>query len=271
MMKLDIQMFASTNKTANYELPQFVGTDKPTWLGDFNSAMSAIDTGMATNASDIDSMDTRVSSAEATASQASQNVTTLTGRVNTVESSLTSVTSTANNAQSTATSALNTANTANGKADTNASAISDLESDVSTLQSELEEFNLDTFTTIAKADTTASNINSDYFVDLTLATNSHNKTIFKLYGQVTGKLTTYSTPGYIAFQSSLRPESDITINGCGVTAYESGGNVNALGFPSITILTTGEIRINFKVYGSTNSTRIILTANLYFVKDFGDA
>ena len=272
MMKLDIQMFASTNKTANYELPQFVGTDKPTWLGDFNSAMSAIDTGMATNASDIDSMDTRVSSAEATASQASQNVTTLTGRVNTVESSLTSVTSTANNAQATATSALNTANTANGKADTNASAISDIQSDVGDIQAELDEFNFDTFTTITKANTTASNVNSDYQVaDLVLATNSNNKSIFKLYGQVLGKLTTHSTTGYIAFQSALRPETDITINGAGVCGYETSGNVNALGLASITVKTTGEVRINFPVYGQTNSTRIILTANLYFVKDFGDA
>lgn len=35
---------ASTNKTTHYNLPLFVGTDKPTWLGDFNSAMQALDT-----------------------------------------------------------------------------------------------------------------------------------------------------------------------------------------------------------------------------------
>ena len=125
MMKLNIQMFASTNKTANYELPQFVGSDKPTWLGDFNTAMATIDGGMAENKSDIESMDSRVSSAEATASQASQNVSALTTRVGTVESSVSSATSTANNAQQTATSALNTANTANGKADTNATSITE--------------------------------------------------------------------------------------------------------------------------------------------------
>ena len=134
MMKLDIQMFASTNKTANYELPQFVGTDKPTWLGDFNTAMSTIDSGMAENKSDIESMDSRVSSAESTASTASQNVATLTGRVATVESGVSTATTTANNAQQTATSALNTANTANGKADTNASNIATNTSDISALQ-----------------------------------------------------------------------------------------------------------------------------------------
>lgn len=136
MMKLNIQMFASTNKTANYELPQFVGTDKPTWLGDFNTAMTTIDGGMAENKSNIESMDSRVSSTESTASQASQNVSALTTRVSAVESSVSSATTTANNAQSTATTALNTANTANGKADTNASAITTIESNVSALQTE---------------------------------------------------------------------------------------------------------------------------------------
>lgn len=34
---------SATNKTANYELPEFVGTDKPSWLIDFNGAMTIID------------------------------------------------------------------------------------------------------------------------------------------------------------------------------------------------------------------------------------
>lgn len=36
----------STNKTAHYELPQFVANDKPSWLGDVNEAMEAIDAGI---------------------------------------------------------------------------------------------------------------------------------------------------------------------------------------------------------------------------------
>jgi microcystin-dependent protein len=110
-MKLNIQLFASTNKTANYELPQFVGTDKPTWLGDFNEAMSDIDTGMHENATDIASMQTDVASATATASQASQDVATLTTTVNSLSGRVTNVETTASNAQSTANSALNVANT----------------------------------------------------------------------------------------------------------------------------------------------------------------
>lgn len=116
-MKLNIQLFAHTNATTNYELPQFVGTDKPTWLGDFNEAMADIDAGMHENATDIASMESDVATATAAASQASQDVTTLTGTVNTLSSTVTSVQTTANNAQSTANSALNVANSKVGASD----------------------------------------------------------------------------------------------------------------------------------------------------------
>lgn len=35
---------SATNHTPNYNLPQFIGTDVPTWLNDVNGAMSSIDT-----------------------------------------------------------------------------------------------------------------------------------------------------------------------------------------------------------------------------------
>lgn len=41
---------ASTNRTTNYELSQYVGSDKPTYLGDYNGDMLKIDTGMKANA-----------------------------------------------------------------------------------------------------------------------------------------------------------------------------------------------------------------------------
>ena len=39
---------ASTNKTTHYDLPQWIGTDKPTFLGDLNGAFSTIDTQLYT-------------------------------------------------------------------------------------------------------------------------------------------------------------------------------------------------------------------------------
>ena len=44
---------ASTRKTPNYNLTQFVSTDKPTWLTDYNGDMGKIDTQMKKNADAI--------------------------------------------------------------------------------------------------------------------------------------------------------------------------------------------------------------------------
>ena len=41
---------ASTNKTTHYELSQYIGSDKPTYLGDYNGDMSKIDAQMYVNA-----------------------------------------------------------------------------------------------------------------------------------------------------------------------------------------------------------------------------
>ena len=64
-----------TNSTSHYSLPQFVGTDIPTWLGDFNSAMTAIDNGInsaATTAGTASTTATQAST-DAAAAQASAN------------------------------------------------------------------------------------------------------------------------------------------------------------------------------------------------------
>ncbi len=43
----------ATNHTGNYSLSQFVGTDHPTWLGDYNGDMERIDAQLKRNADDI--------------------------------------------------------------------------------------------------------------------------------------------------------------------------------------------------------------------------
>lgn len=43
----------ATNHTRNYNLSQFVGTDRPTWLGDYNGDMTKIDTQLKKNADNI--------------------------------------------------------------------------------------------------------------------------------------------------------------------------------------------------------------------------
>lgn len=47
---------SATNHTENYNLSQFVGTDHPTWLGDYNGDMTKIDAQFKRNADDIASV-----------------------------------------------------------------------------------------------------------------------------------------------------------------------------------------------------------------------
>lgn len=43
----------ATNHTENYNLSQFAGSDRPTWLGDYNGDMAKIDAQLKRNADDI--------------------------------------------------------------------------------------------------------------------------------------------------------------------------------------------------------------------------
>lgn len=55
---------SSTNKTQNYNLSQYVGSDKPTYLGDYNADMLAIDTQMKLNENNIEVAKTTADTAQ---------------------------------------------------------------------------------------------------------------------------------------------------------------------------------------------------------------
>ena len=86
----------ATNHTSNYDLPQWIGTDKPTFLGDLNDAFLKIDTQMKANADSATNAESTAGSAESAATAASQSASQ----------------ALANNAASTANTAQNTANAA---------------------------------------------------------------------------------------------------------------------------------------------------------------
>lgn len=89
---------SSTNTTTHYSLPSFLGSDKPSWLVDWNGAMAAIDTAIyeaktvadgaasaaATNAANIATLSSTVSGQGTDLSALSGALTTLTGTVNTI-------------------------------------------------------------------------------------------------------------------------------------------------------------------------------------------
>lgn len=52
---------SSTNKTSNLELSQFIGTDSPKWLTDYNSDMQKIDAGVSAVQTQADATDLVVS------------------------------------------------------------------------------------------------------------------------------------------------------------------------------------------------------------------
>lgn len=121
---------SATNSTPNYDLPQYVATDKPTYLGDFNKAMLDIDTNMKTIENKAVSAESSVATANSNASQALENANQASTKADTAQATATqaqttatTAKNTADTAQSTATSAQSTANTANETANMNTQTI----------------------------------------------------------------------------------------------------------------------------------------------------
>lgn len=101
---------SSTNKTTYYELSQYVGSDKPTYLGDYNSDMLKIDTGLHAAA---DAADTALTTANAANSAATSASTTASTALSTAQTA----SDTASQAQTTAETALTNAGAAQSAAE----------------------------------------------------------------------------------------------------------------------------------------------------------
>lgn len=72
---------SSTNKTNYYDLSQYIGTDKPTYLGDYNSDMSKIDAGIHSAVETATTANQTAGSADAKATKANTDLTALDKRV----------------------------------------------------------------------------------------------------------------------------------------------------------------------------------------------
>lgn len=97
-----------TNSTANLALPQFIGTDKPTWLGDVNGAFSAIDSYVGTN-------DAAVAAAASDASSAVSQAASAVNTANTANTTAGNASTAANNAVGVANNAVAIAGTVDSK------------------------------------------------------------------------------------------------------------------------------------------------------------
>ena len=248
---------AATNHTTNYNLPQYIGTDKPTYLGDWNSTMGAIDTQMKTNA---DNASGALSAAQTAQTNANSALSTAQGADSKADTAITNAAtaqSTADNASSVATSALSTANSASSAA--------------SAAQTTADSASASATSANTKADSIASKLNlsnvtvfnyNQITVDsgslsngkITVAINSDGS-LFKFYGTITG-----NSVQVCRIQTDLRPTADYTIS-------PAGHDTN--GFPrSITIKTTGIIE--FALGWASNTTTAIFYPCLYWNSDFSD-
>lgn len=219
-----------TNTTANYNLPQFVGTDKPSWLTDVNGAMTSIDTQMKANA------DANTTTAG--------DLTTLAGRVTTAEgniatqgSTLQTVSNVASTASATATNAQSTAN------------------QLSTY------LTLNTF-----ASSTVSSNNGNITDNNVMNATNADGSVGKVYGRFLVHPTA-SASTTITITTNFRPSEQITINGVGLIQDTSSKDVNPV---SLVVNTNGNVTITIGASWYNKEGIIILNACLLFLTDFGD-
>ena len=265
-MKLNIQMFSSTNHTTNYELSQYIGTDKPTYLGDYNSDMSKIDANLKLVSN--------------TANSASSSATSAGTLAQTAKDRADSAYTLADTANTTATTANNTAGTALENSITNATQINKFNltnytesnrgtSDGNTAQITLGKFNSDTSTFT----TTNSGMSSVYSYMRGMINSDGS--VGKLYGNI--KMTV----NYTVNNSNGKPCIRLRCSDFGIaipdTAYtiQNAGTCfcsNTFRSCNIYIDDSGYIYLYGNAEGTFSSTTYMMVfhANLYFFKDFGD-
>ena len=245
---------ASTNKTENYNLSQYIGSDKPTYLGDYNSDMAKIDAQMKVNADGILTAISGVESATSTANSAVSTANNAQTTANGASQTAQGASATATNAQSTANSALSTATTAQASANE--------------ANSKIDNFNLTKFSTIATSDMSKTGNATITSSNVSVAMNDDGS-LAKVYGELN---VTPNGQGNIIIPTALRPKEELTINGVVIRAIINSGTVKAFGNVSMTIKTNGNIEVpyTYAVSQSADNCRFIFTACLLFVKQFGD-
>lgn len=234
-----------TNSTTNYNLPQFVGTDKPTWLNDVNGAFASIDAQMKLNADSATSAGTSATTANnAIGTMASLETTAktdLVSAVNEVNTNTTTVGNVASQASANATSALTKAT----------------EIETALNFTKFKEYNSNEFT--------LSNITNFNNSGFHVASNEDG-TVGKVYGVLEFTISG-TTSSSITFPSSLRPESNITIMGTVMMQSTSTGRYFVQG---VSVAPNGNITFTFSSTLYNTTVRLQSFACLLFLKDFGD-
>lgn len=237
---------SSTNKTTNYELSQFTGTDKPAWLADYNQDMSKIDGGMKENADAITVTDGK-------ADTNTTNIGTL-ANLNTqaktdLVSSINEVYNTAGTANNTATQAASNANAAKTEADALTSYLS--------------------ITQNAKINPTISGGTIGTLNDLYYALNAAG-TLGKIYGRIRFTANTTGTITLTLPVAPVTPSAKFTIASACYYTVASGGSFGVINARDIVVNTNGNCTITFSGLTVGGTVTVWLPPCLYFFTDFGD-
>ena len=241
-----------TNTTPNFNLPQFVGTDKPAWLTDINQAFSNIDTAIKSAKDNADtaggSATTANNSIGTLTDLNTTNKSTLVGAINEVNTSTGTATGIANQAVGLANQAQTDANSAN-------TAITALENYLNL--SVVNSYTGNQFTrTAGTGDISSSDT-------LYVARNSAG-TLAKIYGTLSVSNSSGGTTTFkLNTDTGLRPDSNMSIVGLGITSRSNGSsNLN------VTINQDGTIELSG--YHDAGAFQYRAIACLIFVKNFGD-
>lgn len=241
---------ASTNKTTNYELSQFLGTDKPAWLSDYNTDMGKIDAGMKANAD-------AATAAGGAASAADGKIGTLanltTDAKTSVVAAVNEVDSHADAAQGTASSALTTAGNA-----------------ITGVNNVAAYLNINSFTEYTSA--SFSIVNGSGTIrnnsKITVARNADG-TLCKIYGVIVVDNPT-GNPLKVRLNTNtgLTPSAKITVTNTGITEFLPSNY--GLGGSNIDINTDGTVDFYYTASSSLTGVAMRYIACLIFVKNFGD-
>lgn len=240
-----------TNSTANYNLPQFIGSDTPAWLTDVNGAMSAIDSQMKTNADSA-------STANASATTANSNIGTLANLNTTAKTNLVS--------------AVNEVNTGLGTVSGVASSASSTANSAKTAIDVLTEYlSLSTYTDVTWTCTNGSVSNQVSSVGTHSARNNSG-TLGKFYGDINFTVTSSTGVTFKSSDTGFRPTSSFNIVGFATKqdvtpTATSGHDTTPL---SIKFNTDGTLEFTLSAYWYNKNVLINFFNSLLFIQDFGD-
>ena len=252
---------SSTNTTPNYGLPQYIPTDKPTYLGDFNKAMLDIDTNMKSIENKAISAESGIETVQATANQALENA-------NTAQTTATQAQTTADLAKTKADTATNTATRAQTTATEAKQTATQAQTTANKAESNIEKFNLTNFQTFTRNEMKVNNnsINLSENTSITVASNADGS-IGKIYGKVTGQ-TSGSELVNVTIKTFLRPTKKITINPHGL--LQKTDDKTFWGTCPVDIDVDGTVTFRAGGIGGLPMALIYLDS-LLFMKDFGDS